>query len=342
MEAMRAVKIFAPGDIRTVDVERDRVEKATDAVIRVTATCVCGSDLWAYRGAHKVTEARMGHEYVGVVEEVGDEVTTVSPGDWVVGSFVASCGKCETCQAGYPSSCANREFMGGVGTQAEYARIPWADGTLVRLPAPPTENQMRHVLAASDVLGTGWYAADAAHAGPGHTVAVIGDGAVGLSAVLSARAMGADRIIISSRNEERQQLARAFGADDIFPERGDDFVKRVKETTGGYGAHSVVEAVGTHESMQQAIRTTRSGGYLGFVGVSHDQTIEGSDLFAAQIHLEGGPAPVRRFLPDLIERIYAGEITPGDVFTLTLPLDKADEAYKAMDQRTAIKVMLTT
>nr|WP_120491815.1 zinc-binding dehydrogenase [Corynebacterium lactis] len=337
---MRAVKIFAPGDIRTVDVPRDQVEKPTDAVIRVQAACVCGSDLWAYRGAHEVTEARMGHEYVGVVEEVGAEVTTVSPGDWVVGSFVASCGKCEICLAGYPSSCINREFMGGVGTQAEYARIPWADGTLVRLPKPPTDDQMRHILAASDVLGTGWYAADAAHAGPGHTVAVIGDGAVGLSAVLGARVMGADRIIISSRNPERQKLALAFGADEIFPERGDDFVQRVKEATGGYGAHSVVEAVGTHESMQQAIRSTRRGGYLGFVGVSHDQTIDGSRLFAAQIHLEGGPAPVRRYLPDLVDRIYSGEITPGDVFDLTLPLERADEAYAAMDQRSAIKVML--
>ncbi len=339
---MRAVKIFAPGDIRTVDVERDHIEKPTDAVIRVKAACVCGSDLWAYRGAHEVTEARMGHEYVGVVEEIGAEVTSVSPGDWVVGSFVASCGRCEICLAGYPSSCANREFMGGIGTQAEYARIPWADGTLVRLPAPPTEDQIPHVLAASDVLGTGWYAADAAHAGPGHTVAIIGDGAVGLSAVLSAHVMGADRIIISSRNKERQQLARAFGADDIFPERGEDFVHRVRGATGGYGAHSVVEAVGTHESMQQAIRTTRSGGYLGFVGASHDQTIDGSDLFAAQIHLEGGPAPVRRYLPNLIERIYSGQITPGDVFTLTLPLEHAAEAYKAMDERRAIKVMLTT
>ncbi|WIM68337.1 alcohol dehydrogenase catalytic domain-containing protein [Corynebacterium breve] len=339
---MRAVIIHGPGDIRVEEVEQDTVENPTDAVIEVKAACVCGSDLWPFRGLEKVDAgARMGHEYVGVVSEIGAEVKNIAVGDWVVGSFVASCGNCEICVDGDPSGCINREFMGGVGTQAEYARIPWADGTLVKLPAAPTPEQLRHVLAASDVLGTGWFAADAAAAGPGKIVAVVGDGAVGLSAVLGAKALGAERIIISSRNPQRQALAKAFGATDIVEERGDEFADKVVEMTGGYGAHSTVEAVGSNEAMHQAIRATRRGGSLGFVGVSHGVELRGAELFGALIHLHGGPAPVRRYLPELVDRIYSGEITPGDVFDLTLPLDQALEAYQAMDERKAIKVMLT-
>lgn len=339
---MRAVIIQGPGDVRVEDVERDQITQPTDAVIEVKAACVCGSDLWPFRGLEDVDAgARMGHEYVGVVAEIGDDVRTVQVGDWVVGSFVASCGTCEICAAGDYSGCINREFLGAVGTQAEYARIPWADGTLVALPAPPTEDQLRHVLAASDVLGTGWFAADAAAAGPGKTVAVTGDGAVGLSAVLGAKALGAERIIISSRNPARQELARAFGATDILAERGDGFVEKVKALTDGYGAHSSVEAVGSDEAMRQAMKATRPGGHLGFVGVSHDVEISGGRLFNAFIHMHGGPAPVRRYLPDLIARIYAGEIAPGEVFDRQLPLDRAQEGYEAMDRREAIKVMLT-
>lgn len=339
---MRAVVIHAPGDVRVEDVEKPTIAQPTDAIIEVKAACVCGSDLWPYRGAEDVDSgAQMGHEYVGVVSEIGDDVRDVQPGDWVVGSFVASCGTCEICEAGYESGCKDRVFMGSVGTQADFARIPHADGTLVKLPSPPTDEQLRHVLAASDVLGTGWFGAVAAEVGPGKTVAVVGDGAVGLSAVLAAKQLGAKRIIVSSRHPQRQNLARQFGATDILEERGEVFAEKVREMTEGYGAHCAVEAVGTDEAMQQAMKSTRRGGHVGFVGVSHDVTIEGIKMFISMVHLHGGPAPVRRFLPELIDLIYFGAISPGDVFDLTLPLSDAPRGYDAMDKREAIKVMLT-
>ncbi|MFI7611021.1 zinc-dependent alcohol dehydrogenase family protein [Nonomuraea terrae] len=313
----------------------------TDAIIRLSATCICGSDLWPYRGVEKLDgPAVMGHEYVGVVEEVGSEVTTVKPGQFVVGSFVASDGVCEICRSGYPSSCVHRVFMNEVGTQSERARIPHADGTLVATPGMPGAEVIPSLLAASDVLGTGWFGAVAAQAGPGKTVAVVGDGAVGLMAVLAARQLGAERIIAMSRHETRQKLAREFGATDIVTERGDDGVAQVKELTNGLGAHSVVEAVGTQESMRQAIGSARPGGHVGFVGVNHDVALSGEELFIAQVSLLGGPAPVRRFLPELIELIWERKIDPGKVFDLTLPLDRAAEGYRAMDERRAIKVLL--
>ncbi|QNE89920.1 alcohol dehydrogenase catalytic domain-containing protein [Corynebacterium incognita] len=340
---MRAVVIHGPREIRVDEVADAALIEPTDAVIEVKAACVCGSDLWPYRGLEDVNAgAQMGHEYVGVVKEIGDDVRQVKVGDWVVGSFVASCGQCEVCQAGYESGCTNRVFMGSVGTQAELARIPLADGTLVTLPAAPNDDQLRHVLAASDVLGTGWFGAVAAEAGPGKTVAVVGDGAVGLSAVLAAKQLGAEHIIVSSRHASRQELARKFGATDILEERGEAFAEKVKALTGGYGAHSTVEAVGSDEAMQQALKSTRRGGHVGFVGVSHGVSIEGIKLFGALVHLHGGPAPVRRFLPELVDLIYSGAITPGDVFDLTLPLADAPRAYEAMDQREAVKVMLTS
>ena len=284
----------------------------------------------------------MGHEYVGVVEEIGSEVRTVKPGDFVVGSFVISDNTCEICQAGYPSRCVNATFVdGSIGTQAEYARIPYADGTLVATPGTPSQEMIPSLLAASDVLGTGWFAADAAGAGPGRTIAVVGDGAVGLMGVLAAKQMGAERIIAMSRHESRQALAREFGATDIVVERGDEGVEKIRELTGGLGAHGVVEAVGTQESMMQAIRATRPGGSVGYVGVSHGVELPGIELFFSLIHLHGGPAPVRRYLPELIRLIWDGTIEPGRVFDKVLPLDQAAEAYAAMDQREAVKVMLT-
>jgi threonine dehydrogenase-like Zn-dependent dehydrogenase len=282
----------------------------------------------------------MGHEYIGVVEEIGDEVTTLKVGDAVVGSFMASDNTCEICAAGFQSRCAHVVGMGGIGTQAEYARVPWADGTLVRIPGTPTHAQQMSLLAASGVLGTGWFAADAAQAGPGRTVAVVGDGAVGLMAILAAKQMGAERIIAMSRHEDRQRLARDFGATDVVEERDDDGVAKVKELTGGLGAHSVVEAVGTQESMMQAIGATRPGGHIGYVGVSHDVALPGDELFFALVHLTGGPAPVRRFLPELIDLIWKREIDPGKVFDVALPLEDAAEGYRAMDERRAIKVLL--
>ncbi len=338
---MRSVIMHAPGDVRIAEREYPSILKPTDAIIRVTAACVCGSDLWPYRGLDDAADAPMGHEYVGVIEEIGADVKTVKPGDFVVGSFMASDNTCEICQAGYQSRCVHVEAMGGIGTQAEYARIPWADGTLVATPGMPDPDLIPSLLAASDVLGTGWFAAVAAEVGPGKTVAVVGDGAVGLLGVLAARQLGAERIIAMSRHWDRQELAREFGATDIVEERGDAGVARIKELTGGLGAHSVIEAVGTQESMMQAIRSTRPGGHVGYVGVSHDVELPGLELFFSGVHLHGGPAPVRRFLPELIDLIWERKINPGKVFDLTLPLADAAEGYRAMDERRAIKVLLT-
>ncbi|REJ06838.1 IMP dehydrogenase [Microbacterium bovistercoris] len=338
---MRAVIMHGPGDVRIEDVPVPEIILPTDAIIRVTAACICGSDLWPYRGIEKQKRpTRMGHEYIGVVEQVGADVRDIEVGDFVVGSFMASDGVCEICRAGYQSRCIHVVGMGSIGTQAEYARIPWADGTLVRVDGAPSDAQTRSLLAASDVLGTGWFAAVAAEAGPGKTVAVVGDGAVGLLGILAARELGAERIIAMSRHADRQALARSFGATDIVEERGDAGVARIKELTGGYGAHSTIEAVGTQESMEQAMRATRAGGHVGFVGVSHGVTIDGSELFYSGVHLHGGPAPVRRFLPDLIDLIMTDRIDPGTVFDLTLPFDEAAEGYRAMDERRATKVLL--
>jgi threonine dehydrogenase-like Zn-dependent dehydrogenase len=282
----------------------------------------------------------MGHEYVGIVQEVGSQVRTIRPGQFVVGSFLASDNTCELCQAGYQSACVNGKPIGAEGAQAESLRVPLADGTLVATPDIPADDLIPSFLAASDVLGTGWFAAVAAHAGPGKTVAVVGDGAVGLLAVLAAKQLGAERIIAMSRHQPRQQLAIQFGATDIVTERGGDGVARVKELTGGLGAHSVIEAVGTQESMLQAIGSTRPGGHIGYVGVAHEVELPGEELFFSHVHLHGGPAPVRRFLPELIDLIWNRQIDPGKVFDLTLPLEQAAEGYKAMDERRAIKVLL--
>ncbi|MCC4248737.1 MULTISPECIES: zinc-dependent alcohol dehydrogenase family protein [Microbacterium] len=338
---MRGVIMHAAGDVRVEDRDAPIIQEPTDAIIRLAATCICGSDLWPYRGADDVDATPMGHEYVGVVTEIGDAVKNVKVGDFVVGSFMASDNTCEICQAGYQSRCVHVVPMGRVGTQAEFARIPLADGTLVATPGQPDPDLIPSLLAASDVLGTGWFAAVAAEVGPGKTVAVVGDGAVGLLGVLAAKQLGADRIIAMSRHTDRQELARRFGATDIVEERGDEGIAKVKELTGGLGAHSVIEAVGTQQSMEQAVRSTRPGGHIGFVGVSHDVTLEGQELFRSAVHLHGGPAPVRRFLPELIRLIWDREIDPGAVFDLTLPLEEAAEGYRAMDERRATKVLLT-
>ena len=338
---MQGAVLHAPGDVRLDTRPDPRIEKPTDAIIKLAATCVCGSDLWPYRGIETVAgPAPMGHEYVGIVEEIGSDVHTLTPGQFVVGSFFASDNTCEICQAGYQSRCIHAELIGAIGTQAEYARIPLADGTLVATPDVPDDKYIPSLLAASDVLGTGWFAAVAAEAGPGKTVAVVGDGAVGLLGILAARELGAERIIAFSRHEDRQNLARHFGATDIVTERGDEGVARIKDMTNGYGAHSVIEAVGTQESMMQAIRATRPGGHVGYVGVSHDVTLPGDELFFSGVHLHGGPAPVRRFLPELIDRILSGAIDPGLVFDLDLPLADVAEGYRAMDERRAIKALL--
>src|SRR5437899_5727648 len=321
---MRGAVLHGPGDVRLEARDDPTLVEPTDAIIRLSATCVCGSDLWPYRGIEAVQgPAPMGHEYVGIVEEVGSAVRTIRPGQFVIGSFFASDNTCEICQAGYQSSCIHREPMGTIGTQAELARVPLADGTLVATPDLPPGDLIPSLLSASDVLGTGWFGAVAAQAGPGKTVAVVGDGAVGLLAVLAAKQLGAERIIAMSRHDSRQRLAREYGATDIIEERGEDGVAKVKELTDGLGAHSVVEAVGTQESMTQAIRSTRPGGHVGFVGVGHEVAVPGMELFWSLVHLHGGPAPVRRFLPELIDLIWKRDIDPGKVFDLELPLDQA-------------------
>jgi len=338
---MRGVVLHAPGEVRVEDRDDPKILAPTDAIIRLSATCVCGSDLWPYRGIETVDgPSPMGHEYVGVVEEVGAEVSGVEPGRFVVGSFFASDNTCEICRAGYQSSCVHREPIGALGSQAEYLRVPLADGTLVATPEVPPADLVPDYLAASDVLGTGWFAAVAAEVGPGKTVAVVGDGAVGLLGVLAARELGAERIIAMSRHEPRQRLAVEYGATDIVTERGDEGVAHVKDLTGGLGAHSVIEAVGTQESMMQAIRSTRPGGHVGYVGVAHGVELPGMELFFSGVHLHGGPAPVRRFLPELNGLIAERRISPGKVFDLRLPLERAAEAYQAMDERRAIKALL--
>lgn len=341
---MRGVVMYGPGDVRVEEREVPQVPQVvapTDAILKVVASCICGSDLWPYRGADATAEPTpMGHEYVGIVEVVGADVGNVTVGDFVVGSFFASDNTCEICRSGYQTHCVQRQPGAATGAQAEYLRVPLADGTLVATPGLPDADLVPSLLAASDVLGTGWFAAVAAEVGPGKTVAVVGDGAVGLLGVLAAKQLGAERIIAMSRHADRQALAREFGATDIVTERGDEGVARIKELTGGLGAHSTIEAVGTQESMMQAIRATRPGGHVGYVGVSHDVSLPGQELFFSGVHLHGGPAPVRRFLPELIDLIWARQIDPGKVFDLTLPLDQAADGYRAMDDRTAIKVLL--
>jgi threonine dehydrogenase-like Zn-dependent dehydrogenase len=336
---MQGTVLYAPRDVRFEEREEPKIAQPTDAIIRLSATCICGSDLWPYRGVQAIAQPTpMGHEYCGIVEEVGREVRNIKPGQFVVGSFATSDNTCAICRDGYQSSCVHREFM--TAAQASLLRVPLADGTLVATNDLPPEELIPSLLATSDVLGTGWFAADAANVKPGNTVVVVGDGAVGLLGALSAKQMGAERIIVMSRHASRQKLAREFGATDIVAERGDDGVARIKELTNGIGADSVLECVGTQESMMQAIESTRPGGYVSYVGVPHNVSLDGEQLFYSHVHLHGGPAPVRRYLPELINLVLNGKINPGKVFDLTLPLNQVAEGYRAMDERRAIKTLL--
>ncbi len=327
---MRGAVLYGPRDVRFEERDVPKIMKATDAIISISATCVCGSDLWPYRGINPVP--------CGIVEEVGSAVKSIKPGQFVIGSFFASDNTCPSCQIGYQSSCQHAEFIGTA--QAPVLRVPLADGTLVATPTVPADDLIPSLLTLSDVMGTGWFAADAANVKPGSTVVVVGDGAVGLLAVVSAKQMGANRIIAMSRHDSRRKLAREFGATDIVTERGDEGVARIKELTNGIGADSVLECVGTQESMMQAISSTRKGGYVSYVGVPHGVELDGEKLFYAHVQLHGGPAPVRRYLPKLIELVWNRKINPGKVFDLTLPLDKVAEGYRAMDERRAIKTLL--
>nr|WP_294545620.1 zinc-dependent alcohol dehydrogenase family protein [uncultured Rhodopila sp.] len=331
--------LYGARDVRCEEVPEPKILKPTDAIIRLSASCICGSDLWPFRGENDTPEPKaMGHEYCGIVEAVGKAVTTVRPGQFVVGSFCLSDNTCPHCRFGFQSSCEQREFM--TGAQAPLARVPLADGTLVATSELPPEDLIPSLLATSDVLGTGWYAADAARVRPGSTVVVVGDGAVGLMGVLAAKQMEAGRIIIMSRHKTRQDLALEYGATDIVAERGEAGIARIRELTANVGADSVLECVGTKESMAQALAVARPGSTIGYVGVPHGVEFDGQQLFFSQKGLMGGPAPVRRFLPHLMDLVLDRKINPGKVFDLELPLLDVAEGYRAMDERRAIKVLL--
>ncbi|WP_169078935.1 zinc-dependent alcohol dehydrogenase family protein [Microcella alkalica] len=348
---MRATVIHGPRDIRLEQVPDPQLSgTGRDAIVRIVAACVCGSDLWPYRGITDTKEPRrIGHEFVGVVEQVGEDVTAVKPGDFVIAPFYDCDMTCANCRNGVSPSCLNGNWWGrddrdghfADGAQGELVRVPSADGSLVAVPGPVDDALVPHLLALSDVMGTGWHAAVSAGVGPGSTVAVVGDGAVGLCAIIAAKQLGAARIIAMSRTPERQELARVFGADEIVTERGDEGIERVRALTDGLGADAVLECVGTAESMDQAIRSARPGGRVGYVGVpSGGAELPIRTLFGTNVGVAGGVAPVRNYVEQLLALVLDGTIEPGRVFDLELPLDQVAEAYAAMDERRAIKVLL--
>lgn len=346
---MRATVIHGPHDVRVEQVPDPVIHRPTDAVVRVVATCVCGSDLWGYRGVRPTREPhRIGHEFVGVVEEVGADVHRVRVGDFVVAPFSICDNTCAHCRNGVHTSCERVAWWGspdheGVpsdAAQGEYVRVPLADGTLVVAPEHPDDALLPHVLTLTDVMGTGHHAALSAGVRTGSTVAVVGDGAVGLCGVIAARRLGAERIVAFSRNPARQELARRFGATDVVAERGDEGAAAVVDLLGGVGPDGVLECVGTKESMAQAFDSARPGATVGFVGVPHGAEAPMSTMFRRNVGLAGGVAPVRAYLPDLLARVLDGRIDPGRVFDQVRPLAEVADAYRAMDERTAIKVML--
>lgn len=315
------------------------IDAPTDAVIKVAASCVCGSDLWPYRGENDVTPGDpIGHEMVGVVEEVGSAVASFRAGDFVIVPFCHSDGTCPHCMAGMTSACAQRGVT--QGGQGEYAKVTQADGTLVKTDGMPDPRILPSLLTLSDVMATGWHAAVAAGVKPGGTAVVIGDGAVGLCGVLAAAQMGAERVVAMSRHEPRQELAKRFGATHIVPERGDEARERILDLTDGVGADAVLECVGTGQAMTTAFDVARAGSTVGFVGVPHGVKLPIGAMFSRNVGLAGGVAPVRAYLPELLELVLSGSIDPGLVFDLTLPLDDVAEAYRAMDERRAVKVLL--
>lgn len=347
---MKATVLHGPGDIRLESVDDAAIAHPTDAVVRVVAACVCGSDLWPYRGISAIDEPRrMGHEFVGVVEEIGADVRTVRTGQFVIAPFATSDGTCPHCRNGITTSCDRGDFWGARdefglpfdGGQGQYVRVPLADGTLVTTPEAPDESMIADLLTLSDVMATGHHAAVAAHVGPGSRVVVVGDGAVGLCAVLASVRLGAERVIMMSRHADRQRLAVRFGATDVVAERGEAGIERVKELLGGVGADAALECVGTKESMDQAIRSARPGGFVGYVGVpAGGPELPVGYLFSNNIGVGGGVAPARTYIPELLSDVLAGSLHPGEVFDLTLPLDEVAEAYAAMDERRAIKSLL--
>ena len=347
---MRATVIHGPNDIRLDEVADPILSTGGDAIVRVVAACVCGSDLWPYRGVIPTHEPhRIGHEFVGVVEAVGDQVERITVGDFVIAPFYDCDMSCVNCLNGVSTSCLNGGWWGADdrmgafadGAQGELVRVPHADGSLVATPSHPDDSQIPGLLTLADVMGTGHHAAVSAGVTSGSTVVVVGDGAVGLCAVLASKRLGASRIVAMSRHADRQSLAREFGATDIVEERGDDGVDRIKELFDGVGADCVLECVGTNEAMDQAIRSTRPGGMVGYIGSPNGGSeLPIRPLFNRNVGVNGGVAPVRNYIEELLPEVLAGSIDPGRVFDLELPLAEVAEAYAAMDERRAIKVLL--
>lgn len=342
---MRATLLYGAGDVRVETVPDPRIVKPTDALVTVTRSCICGSDLWPYQSMeHSETGRRMGHEFIGVVEDIGADVRTMKRGDLVVAPFAWSDGTCEFCREGLQTSCLHGGWWGGTeldGGQGEAVRVPQADGTLVVLPVAPDHALMPGLLTLSDVMGTGHHAALAAKVAPGKTVAVVGDGAVGLCGVIAARRLGAERIILLGRHADRIALAREFGATDVVPERGEEAIARVRDLTNGLGVHSVLECVGLGAAMLTALGIARAGGAVGRVGVPQEETIPASQpSFFGNITIAGGPAPVRAYIEELLPDVLEGRIQPGKVFDRVTNLDGVPDGYRAMNEREAIKVMI--
>jgi threonine dehydrogenase-like Zn-dependent dehydrogenase len=338
--------MYGAGDVRIENVPDPQIIEPTDAVIRVTRACVCGSDLWPYQKMERCDTGRvMGHEAIGVVEDVGKDVRTIKRGDFVIMPFAFSDGTCAFCHDGLQTSCIHGGFFGTTevaGAQAEAVRIPLADGTLFPIGAHADDALMPSLLSLSDVMGTGHHAAIIAKVAPGKSVAVVGDGAVGLCGVIAAKRLGAEQIIILGRHADRIALAKDFGATDVVSERGEAAVERVRELTGGYGVHSVLECVGLEQAVNTAISIARPGGAVGRVGVPQEQTIPGSEpAFYNNVTVGGGPAPVRAYIEDLLPDVLEGNIAPGRVFDRTVGLDGVPDGYRAMNDREAIKVMVT-
>ena len=340
---MRATTIHAPRDIRLSEVADPTIEKPTDAIVKVTSACICGSDLWPYRGENDITPGdTIGHECIGVVEEVGADVRDVRPGDFVVVPFDHCDNTCAHCRAGMQSACVELSMTSS--GQGQYARVGHADGSLVKVPdlgaSGPDAAMVPHLVALSDVMPTGWHAAVAARVQPGGTTVVVGDGAVGLCGVLAAAQMGSEKVVLMSRHEPRQEIGRAFGATHVVAERGKEGAAAIKEITAGIGADAVLECVGTDQAMGTAFAVARPGATVGFVGVPHGVELPVRRMFQKNVGLAGGMAPVREYLPHLLGLVLDGTIEPGKVFDATLPMDQVAEGYKMMDERRAIKVLL--
>lgn len=340
---MKTAVFAKAGQMKLVDADKPSIQKADDAIIRVVRTCVCGSDLWNYRGINPVKEGQTnsGHEAIGIVEEVGDDITTVKPGDFVIAPFTHGCGHCAACRDGFDGTCQSHSDNFSQGVQAEYIRFQHAQWALVKIPGQPSdysEGMLKSLLSLADVMATGYHAARVANVHDGDTVVVMGDGAVGLSAIISAKMRGAKKIISTSRHADRQALAKEFGATDNVAARGDDAVKQIMELTNNQGADAVLECVGTEQSTDTAMKVGRPGSIIGRVGLPHTKKQDPTQTFYANKSLAGGPASVTTYDKEiLLKAVLDGQINPGKIFTKTFDLEHIDEAYQAMDQRQAIK-----